>query len=89
MGCATDCVATSGSCCVLEEQTPSDDFPLGYTPYTLPGTDSELSYPCVRILFPESAVGKINYLVVAVRNNFQCKIQCTTVMPGVTGGAGG
>jgi hypothetical protein len=56
-------MASTGRCCELQE---SDAFPLGYILFTLPGTDSGSAFPCVRILFPESALGRTNYLVVAV-----------------------
>lgn len=56
----------TGSCCVLEETAPSLNTPLGYIVYTLPGTDSGLPFPCVRIIFPADALSRNNYLVVVV-----------------------
>lgn len=40
--------------------------PLGFISFVLPGVDSPLPMPCARVVFPTSAVGRINYLVVAV-----------------------
>jgi len=56
------------NCCVLEEDREENinDSPLGFTLITLPGTESMAAAPCVRVEYPESAIGQSNYLVVSV-----------------------
>ena len=72
--CRSDCVATApnNNCCVLNpNETVSQDLnsatPLGFILYTLPGTETGMSPPCMLVPFPESAIGQAGvYLVLAV-----------------------
>lgn len=66
--CDSGCFAESGSCCLLDEQSNTDDTPLGYIVQFLPGTDTDLAFPCALVEFPAEAMNQnmVNYLVVAV-----------------------
>ena len=72
--CSTNCqsIASDNNCCNLRTdeplgQTLESNTPLGFILYTLPGTESNIGPPCMRVPFPDTSVGQDGvYLVVAV-----------------------